>query len=165
MMDLKGSGRDHPENVLWLLEHSGTSPKLFGNEYFTNLTHGFMISRGTRNERVTEALSDLGSSVLSGGFTTVLAVAMLSFSSSDVFFTFFSVTATIVLLAEVVAFTLMMVLLAYIGPQPLENMVKATPATARDTTLSEIDVRGDDATTSATSAAVGQAQALATHKN
>jgi len=112
----------------------------FGVEYFTNIGHGFMISFGTRNERVIGSLADLGGSVLNGGFTTALAVVVLAGSSSDVFFTFFTVTLAMVFISELVAFTLLPVLLSYIGPEPLINVTKTLAAPAEPNNGKLVDV-------------------------
>lgn len=59
------------------------SSELFGNSY---LSRSFMTKSGEdRNQRVTEALADIGAAVLSGAISTFLAVVVLLFSSSYVF--------------------------------------------------------------------------------
>lgn len=55
-------------------------------DYCAHVGHCFMATDGdSRNERVTETLADIGAAVVSGAFTTFLAVSVLLFSSSYVF--------------------------------------------------------------------------------
>lgn len=55
-------------------------------DYSAHVAHNFMVKGGDdKKKRVTEALADIGSSVLSGGITTFLAVVVLLNSSSYVF--------------------------------------------------------------------------------
>jgi hypothetical protein len=47
--------------------------------------------QGSRLERSLEAVSNIGPAVFNGGFTTFLALALLGFSTSQIFLTFFKV--------------------------------------------------------------------------
>jgi hypothetical protein len=46
---------------------------------------------GTRHERSLKAVEEIGPAVFNGGFTTFLALALLGFSTSQIFLTFFKV--------------------------------------------------------------------------
>jgi Niemann-Pick C1 protein len=46
---------------------------------------------GTRHERALKAVEEIGPAVFNGGFTTFLALALLGFSTSQIFLTFFKV--------------------------------------------------------------------------
>jgi len=49
------------------------------------------LSTGTRHERSLKAVEEIGPAVFNGGFTTFLALALLGFSTSQIFLTFFKV--------------------------------------------------------------------------
>jgi Niemann-Pick C1 protein len=62
--------------------------------------HAWYSYEGSRLERSLEAVSNIGPAVFNGGFTTFLALALLGFSSSQIFLTFFkvgSITTLIIL--------------------------------------------------------------------
>ncbi len=50
-----------------------------------------MPDKGTRHERALKAVEEIGPAVFNGGFTTFLALALLGFSTSQIFLTFFKV--------------------------------------------------------------------------
>ena len=57
----------------------------FSVDYSAHIAHAFVHAEGTGEERATEALSTIGRSVLCGGFSTWLAVALLPLSGSYFF--------------------------------------------------------------------------------
>ena len=57
----------------------------FSVDYSAHIAHAFVHAEGTGEERATEALATIGRSVLCGGFSTWLAVALLPLSGSYFF--------------------------------------------------------------------------------
>ncbi|PFX34181.1 Patched domain-containing protein 3 [Stylophora pistillata] len=71
----------------------------FAVDYSAHVAHAYVTSKkATANERVVEALSTLGASVLMGGFSTFLGMVILAFASSEVFRIFFRMFFGIVVL-------------------------------------------------------------------
>ena len=61
-------------------------------DYSVHIAHGFMAAQGkSRDDRVIQALYEVGPAVIHGGFSTFLAFALLAASKSYVFLTFFKV--------------------------------------------------------------------------
>ena len=88
-------------------------------DYSAHVGHCFMIKGGnSKNARATEALADIGSSVLNGALSTFLAVAVLLFSSSYVFRTLSIQFALTVGLGVLHGLVLLPVALSTIGPKP-----------------------------------------------
>ncbi|KAL7532461.1 hypothetical protein ACHAXR_004644 [Thalassiosira sp. AJA248-18] len=86
-------------------------------DYSAHIGHCFMVKGGdNRDERATEALADIGSSVLNGALSTFLAVAVLLFSKSYVFKTLSTQFALTVGLGVIHGLVLLPVLLSIFGP-------------------------------------------------
>jgi predicted RND superfamily exporter protein len=91
-------------------------------DYSAHIGHCFMVKGGdSRDARATEALADMGSSVLNGGLSTFLAVAVLLFSKSFVFKTLSTQFALTVGLGIIHGLVLLPVLLSLIGPKPFAS--------------------------------------------
>lgn len=61
-------------------------------DYAAHIGHTFLTkSVGTRTERVTDSVLQIGKAVLSGGFSTILALLMLALSEAYIFQAFFKV--------------------------------------------------------------------------
>ena len=61
-------------------------------DYSAHVAHTFLVSpEEDKNKRAIETLSDIGSAVMNGGFSTFLAFVITSTSESHVFLTFFKV--------------------------------------------------------------------------
>jgi hypothetical protein len=87
-------------------------------DYSVHIAHAFLVSKGSRVERATQALTDIGPAVLNGGFTTFLAISLLIFSSSHVFITFFKVFLLTVMFGLYHGLIFLPVILAMVGPLP-----------------------------------------------
>lgn len=88
-------------------------------DYSAHIGHCFMVKGGdSKDARATEALADIGSSVLNGAISTFLAVAVLLFSSSYVFKTLAIQFALTVVLGVLHGLVLLPVLLSLFGPRP-----------------------------------------------
>lgn len=70
----------------------------------------------TREDRAKHALSTIGVSVLLGGTSTFLGVLVLAFSTSDVFWTFFVMLTSIVVLGLAHGMVFIPVVLSLVGP-------------------------------------------------
>merc|ERR1711963_684708 len=68
-------------------------------DYSAHVAHAFMACTGTKEQRVREALADIGPAVFNGGFSTFLAFILLANSKSHVFSTFFKVFFLVIVLA------------------------------------------------------------------
>ena len=60
-------------------------------DYSVHIAHAFLTNQGSRNERVRNALTEIGPAVFNGGFSTFLAFILLAGSKSHVFQVFFKV--------------------------------------------------------------------------
>ena len=70
----------------------------------------------SRTQKTQETLETIGSSVLVGGFSTLVGVFPLAFSSSEIFFTTFVIFFGLVLLGLLHGLVLLPVLLSMFGP-------------------------------------------------
>lgn len=62
-------------------------------DYAAHIGHTFLtISKGTKTERATETVLQIGEAVLSGGGSTLLALSMLATSEAYIFKAFFKVS-------------------------------------------------------------------------
>ena len=86
-------------------------------DYSAHIAHAFMVSKGTRNERVVNTLTNMGPAVLNGGFSTYLAFSLLMNSSFYVFQTFFKIFFMIVVFGLYHGLIFLPVILSLIGPQ------------------------------------------------
>jgi len=93
-------------------------------DYSAHVGHCFMVKSGDRNMRATEALADIGASVLNGALSTFLAVAVLLGSSSYVFKTLSVQFALTVGLGVGHGLILLPVLLSIFGPKPFASAVE-----------------------------------------
>jgi len=92
-------------------------------DYSAHVGHSFMVKSGKRNDRVTEALADIGASVLNGALSTFLAVAVLLGSSSYVFKTLAIQFALTVGLGVAHGLVFLPVLLSLFGPNPFSSAI------------------------------------------
>ena len=83
-----------------------------------------MVKSGNRNERVTEALVDIGASVLNGALSTFLAVTVLLASYWYVFKTLSIQFALTVGLGVAQGLIFLPVLSLLFGPKPFSSAVK-----------------------------------------
>jgi len=90
-------------------------------DYSAHVGHCFMVKRGDRNTRATEALADIGASVLNGAATTFLAVVVLLFSTTYVFQTIATQFALTVTFGVGHGLILLPVLLSIFGPEPYKS--------------------------------------------
>ena len=85
-------------------------------DYAAHVGHSFMLKAGSRDERVTAALADIGAAVVNGGLSTFLAVLLLSGSKSYVFRVLFQQFFLTVVLGLAHGLILLPVLLSLCGP-------------------------------------------------
>jgi predicted RND superfamily exporter protein len=91
-------------------------------DYSAHVGHCFMVKGGDdKNRRAVESLADIGAAVLSGAFTTFLAVVVLLFSSSYVFEVLSRQFALTVALGVAHGLLLLPVLLSLLGPKPFAS--------------------------------------------
>lgn len=65
-------------------------------DYSAHVAHTFLVSsEKDKDKRTIETLSDIGSAVMNGGFSTFLAFVITSTSASHVFLTFFKVSCSL----------------------------------------------------------------------
>jgi predicted RND superfamily exporter protein len=85
-------------------------------DYSAHVAHCFMTKTGSRKERVTQAMEDIGVPVLNGAISTFLAVVVLGASQSYVFRVLFRQFFATCLFGVMHGMCLLPVVLSYIGP-------------------------------------------------
>eukprot|EP00752_Nemacystus_decipiens_P003771 g3472.t1 len=85
-------------------------------DYAAHVAHSFMIKTGTRDDRMVQAVSDIGVAVIHGGVSTFLAVVLLSLSASYVFRVLFKQFFATAVMGLGHGLILLPVLLSLIGP-------------------------------------------------
>merc|ERR1712150_468419 len=92
-------------------------------DFVMHVTLRYLETAGTsRTAKTKETLETIGASLLVGGFSTILGVLPLAFSSSEIFFTVFIIFFGLILLVLLHGLVLLPVLLSMIGP--LESIGK-----------------------------------------
>jgi len=108
-------------------------------DYSAHVGHCFMATGGnSRNERVTEALADIGAAVVSGAFTTFLAVSVLLGSSSYVFKILSTQFALTVALGVIHGLILLPVMLSLVGSKAYSS------STEKDSIIVEVTEENDE---------------------
>lgn len=93
-------------------------------DYSVYLAQKFMTTPGaSRDERVTQVLTEYGTAIIMGGTTAVLGTVPLAFGSSAVLRTFFALMFGTILFSLLVGMVLMPVLFSLVGPQELQLVV------------------------------------------
>jgi hypothetical protein len=88
-------------------------------DYSAHVGHSFIMKGGySKPKRVIEALADMGSAVLAGGMSTFLAVAVLLFLKSYVFYVLSRQLSITVLLGLAHGLILLPIMLSLLGPRP-----------------------------------------------
>ncbi len=85
-------------------------------DYSAHIAHAFMVKSGTRDERVYQAMVDIGPAVLNGGFSTFLAFVMLMTARSAVFLIFFKIFFLVVTFGVYHGLVFLPVVLSFVGP-------------------------------------------------
>merc|ERR1712150_126262 len=92
-------------------------------DFVMHVTLRYLETVGTsRTAKTKETLETIGASLLVGGFSMILGVLPLAFSSSEIFFTVFIIFFGLILLGLLHGLVLLPVLLSMIGP--LESIGK-----------------------------------------
>jgi Niemann-Pick C1 protein len=86
-------------------------------DYAAHIGHHFMVSTGTRRERVRKSLSEMGAPVFNGAFSTFLAVSLLGVSQSYVFIAMFKQFFLTVIFGVMHGLIFLPIALLYLGPQ------------------------------------------------
>jgi Niemann-Pick C1 protein len=96
-------------------------------DYSAHIGHTFMVKGGrSTDRRALEALADMGAAVLAGGMSTFLAVVVLLFSKSYVFFVLSRQFCLTVVLGLAHGLFLLPVLLSLFGPKPFSSAEQPT---------------------------------------
>ena len=91
-------------------------------DYSAHVGHSFMVKGGAdKDRRALEALADMGAAVLAGGTSTFLAVVVLLFSNSYVFFVLSRQFCLTVVLGLAHGLILLPVMLALVGPKAFSS--------------------------------------------
>jgi predicted RND superfamily exporter protein len=87
-------------------------------DYSIHIAHSYLHAAGTREQKVTTALTEMGVSVVNGATSTFLAVLMLSLSKSYIFVVFFKLFFLTCLFGLSFAMMFLPVILSVVGPTP-----------------------------------------------
>ncbi|XP_069693275.1 patched domain-containing protein 3-like isoform X2 [Periplaneta americana] len=87
-------------------------------DYAAHICHAFLSRSGSKSTRILETMTDIGPAIFSGGFSTLIAVTMLSISESYIFTAFFKIFLLIVLFGIFHGAVFLPVVLSLIGPKP-----------------------------------------------
>ena len=113
-------------------------------DYSAHIGHCFMVKGGNdKDARATESLADIGSSVLNGALSTLLAVAILFLSKSYVFRTLATQFALTVVLGVAHGLILLPVLLSMFGPKPYASAESISKVKPKQPTATAIEVTGE----------------------
>jgi len=93
-------------------------------DYSVHIAYGFMNTKGTRVERISTVLGDVGVPVLNGAVSTFLAVVLQSLSKSYVFVVVFYEFLFAVVFAALNGLILLPIILSLIGPDPFKQSSK-----------------------------------------
>ena len=85
-------------------------------DYSAHIVHRFLGETGSRNDRVMVTVQNMGPAVFDGGFSTFLAVILLSMSQSHVFITFFKIFFLVVFFGLYHGLVFLPVVLTIFGP-------------------------------------------------
>eukprot|EP00732_Lithocolla_globosa_P001632 Lithocolla_globosa_v1_NODE_847_length_3192_cov_9.743067.p1 type:complete len:916 gc:universal NODE_847_length_3192_cov_9.743067:339-3086(+) len=91
-------------------------------DYSAHVGHSFMVATGDNYERLCRAMGGIGPSVLNGAFSTFLAVLLLAFSQSYIFFIFFVQFTATVVFGVLHGMVLLPILLWAVGPPPYKGV-------------------------------------------
>ena len=87
-------------------------------DYAAHIGHAFMTATGSRNKRVRASLTEVGTAVFNGGFSTFLAFVPLGFSVSFVFWTFFQIFFLVSMFGLFHGLIYLPIALSVLGPSP-----------------------------------------------
>uniref|UniRef100_A0A7S1G6N4 SSD domain-containing protein n=1 Tax=Bicosoecida sp. CB-2014 TaxID=1486930 RepID=A0A7S1G6N4_9STRA len=90
-------------------------------DYSSHIAHAVMHATGTRKERASAALAEMGISVLNGAISTFLAVCLLSLSQSYIFVVFFKSFFMTCVFGAAHALIFLPVIMSWIAPPPLAS--------------------------------------------
>merc|ERR1719379_3366075 len=80
-------------------------------DYATHTSHAYLHHEGPPNDKLYHSIREMGSSVLSGGGSTLLGIGVLGFASSKAFRNFFYVLGTAIFMGTFVGIIISPVLL------------------------------------------------------
>lgn len=90
-------------------------------DYSAHIAHGYLFASGSRAERREAALVDTGAAVFNGGFSTLIAVLLLSGASSYIFETFFRSLLLTVVFGMGNGMIFLPILLTWFNPASYKN--------------------------------------------
>lgn len=95
----------------------------FSVDYSAHIAHSYLQAKGTREARARKALATIGRSVVAGGFTTWLSVALLKATDSYFFYrVLFNSISFVVIFGLFHGVCVLPVILSLIGPEDLEEV-------------------------------------------
>ena len=103
-------------------------------DYAAHITHGFLVSQGSRKFRAESALRHMGPAVLHGGISTLLAFILLAPSDTFVFISYFKILTGVAVFGLYHALVLLPILLALLGPPPYPDSDASSHSTASSVT-------------------------------
>lgn len=107
-------------------------------DYAAHIGHTFLtISEGDGNQRALKTVENIGAAVLQGGFSTLLAVTLLSFSDAYTYQTFFKIFTIVVFFGLYYGIVFLPVILSIVPPKPYDYKMHKTIR------LQKIDINND----------------------
>lgn len=109
-------------------------------DYAAHIGHSFLVaSRGSRTDRALESMLHIGSAVLYGGGSTLLGLAMLSFSDAYTFKAFFKIFLLVILFGLFHGIVFLPVILSVTGPPPYKNSMIQMPPRPKPNTQTQTE--------------------------
>eukprot|EP00088_Acartia_fossae_P041082 TRINITY_DN4294_c0_g1_i7.p1 TRINITY_DN4294_c0_g1~~TRINITY_DN4294_c0_g1_i7.p1 ORF type:complete len:1080 (-),score=273.26 TRINITY_DN4294_c0_g1_i7:86-3325(-) len=105
-------------------------------DYSVHIGHAFLIAPGSRLEKAVSAIETIGPAVFNGGFTTFLALSLLSLSQSNIFITFFKVFFLTVVFGLFHGLLMLPVMLSILGPQSMDENGSNAPISSPTSSVS-----------------------------
>ena len=100
---------------------------LKGIDFSVHVTHAFIGSKGSRNERAYQACIETGIPILNSATSTIIGVSVMGFASSYAFKSFFKTLILIMFLGVFSSMLFLPVLLSTIGPNWKMHKKKYVP--------------------------------------
>lgn len=97
-------------------------------DFSAHVTHAFLISKGSRNERAFNACVLTGFPILNSAVSSIIGVSVLAFSKSYIFRSFFKTMTIVMVLGVLTSMFFLPVLLSLVGPHWKRHQIENNEA-------------------------------------